>query len=164
MELQVIARSFADPGADPWSATVNYGDGAGAETLVLSGKSFALSHTYMLAGTFTVTVRISDDDATSSRSQFVTVIAPSQGLSEAAGLVDELANAAGLNSGNANSLSSKIDAALKQLGNGNSVPAANQLRALLREIDAMILSGRVNARGAEALQAMVSRVIRSISL
>ena len=163
-ETYSATGSFADPGADPWSATVNYGDGAGVETLVLSGKNFALSHTYMLAGTFTVTVRVADDDASSSRSQFVTVIAPSQGLTQAAGMVNDLANAAGLNSGNANSLNAKIDAAQKQLGNGNTTPAANQLRALLREIDAMVLSGRVNARDAEPLQAMVNRVIRSISL
>ena len=26
--------SFSDPGADAWTATVNYGDGAGAETLL----------------------------------------------------------------------------------------------------------------------------------
>jgi hypothetical protein len=163
-ETYSVTGSFADPGADPWSGTVNYGDGAGVETLVLSGKNFALSHTYMLAGTFTVTVRVADDDASSSRSQFVTVIAPSQGLTQAAGMVNDLANAAGLNSGNANSLNAKIDAAQKQLERGNTTPAANQLRALLREIDAMILSGRVNAQDAEPLQAMVNRVIRSISL
>lgn len=79
-------------------------------------------------------------------------------------MVNDLANAAGLNSGNANSLNAKIDAAQKQLENGNSTPAANLLRALLREIDAMILSGRVTAQDAQALQAMIGRVIRSISL
>ena len=163
-ETYNASGSFADPGADPWSATVNYGDGAGVETLILSGQTFALSHTYMLAGTFTVTVRVSDDDASSSRSQFVTVIAASEALTQVAGMVNDLANAAGLNSGNTNSLNAKIDAALNQVENGNSVSAANQLRALLREIDAMILSGRVTAQDAQALQAMVGRVIRSISL
>jgi len=79
-------------------------------------------------------------------------------------MVNDLANAAGLSAGNANSLSAKIDAAMKQLENGNTTAAANQLRALLREIDAMILSGRVAAQDAEALQAMVGRVIGSISL
>jgi DNA/RNA endonuclease G (NUC1) len=162
-ETYSATGSFTDPGADPWSATVNYGDNASVEILLLSGKTFTLSHTYLAPGRFTVTVRVSDDDATATRTQSVTVLAPSQGLSEAVGLVQDLANAAGLNSGNANSLNAKIDAALKQLANGNSVPAANQLRALLREIDAMILSGRVNARDAEPLQAIVNRVIRSIS-
>jgi endonuclease G len=64
--------SFSDPGADTWTATVNYGDGAGNETLVLSDKTFALSHTYLTTGAFVVTVRVSDDDVTSSRTQLVT--------------------------------------------------------------------------------------------
>lgn len=155
--------SFSDPGADAWTATVNYGDGGGAETLLLSGKTFALSHTYMVAGTFTVTVRVSDDDATSSRTQFVTVIAPAQALDQASAMVRDLARRSGLNLGNANSLSSKIDAAQAQLGSGNTGPAANQLQALLHELDAMIRSGRVTAADGAALRAMVARVIQSIS-
>jgi hypothetical protein len=94
----------------------------------------------------------------------VTVLAPSEGLTQAARLVQDLASAAGLNAGNANSLNGKIDAALKQLESGNSVPAANQLRALLRELDAMVGSGRVTEQDALPLRTMVSRVIRSISL
>jgi len=156
--------SFVDPGADPWSATVNYGDGAGAETLVLNGKSFTLSHIYMTAGTFTVTVRVSDDDASSSRSQFVTVITPTDGLGQATAMVDDLASAAGLNSGNAGSLSAKIDAARQQLEQGNTTPAGNQLRAALHELDALVASGRVTAQDAEPLRTMLSRVIRAISL
>jgi DNA/RNA endonuclease G (NUC1) len=163
-ETYSASGSFADPGADPWSARVNYGEGAGEETLLLSGKTFSLSHTYMMAGDFTVTVRVSDDDVSSSRSQSVTVIGPSPALSQAADMVRDLAATAGLNSGNANSLNAKLDAAQQQIGNGNSVPAANQLRSLLRELDAMIGSGRVTADDAEALRTMVSRVIRSISL
>jgi len=110
-----------------------------------------------------VTVRVSDDDATSSRTQFVTVIAPAQALDQASAMVRDLARRSGLNSGNANSLSSKIDAAQEQLGNGNTNPAANQLQALLHELDAMIRSGRVTAADAAALRAMVTRVIQSIS-
>jgi DNA/RNA endonuclease G (NUC1) len=155
--------SFSDPGADPWTATVNYGEGAGAETLVLNGKTFVLSHIYLAAGAFTVTVRVSDDDVTSSRTQFVTVIAPTQALNQASDMITDLARRSGLNSGNANSLSSKIDAAQQQLGSGNTNPAANQLRALLHELDAMIRSGRVTAADAAALRIMVTRVIQSIS-
>ena len=49
------------PGADTWTATVDYGDGGGG-ALALDGKTFALSHTYLVAGTFTVTVTVFDDD------------------------------------------------------------------------------------------------------
>jgi hypothetical protein len=163
-ETYSASGSFSDPGQDPWSATANYGDNGSVESLLLNGKTFVLSHTYMGAGLFTVTVRVSDDDATGTRTQSVTVLAPSEGLTQAARLVQDLASTADLNAGNANSLNAKIDAALKQLENGNSVPAANQLRALLRELDAMVGSGRVTEQDAQPLRTMVTRVIRSISL
>jgi hypothetical protein len=155
--------SFTDPGADAWAATVNYGEGAGAEALVLNGKSFVLSHTYLVAGSFTVTVRVSDDDATSSRAQVVTVVAPTQALDQAADMVRDLAIKSGLNLGNTNSLDSKIDAAQKQLAKGNTNPAANQLQAALNELDAMIRSGRVTAADAATLRSMLTRVIQSIT-
>ena len=53
---------FTDPGADTWTATVDYGDGSGVETLALDGKTFSLSHTYASFGTFTVRVSVTDKD------------------------------------------------------------------------------------------------------
>jgi PKD repeat protein len=60
--------SFTDPGADFWSATVNYGDGSGTQTLDLIAKFFALKHTYADNGLYTVTVGVKDDDETSTES------------------------------------------------------------------------------------------------
>ncbi|MDP2662215.1 MAG: PKD domain-containing protein, partial [Dehalococcoidia bacterium] len=54
--------SFTDPGADTWTATVNYGDGSGVQALTLSGKTFSLSHVYADNGSFTVNVCVTDDD------------------------------------------------------------------------------------------------------
>jgi len=54
--------TFTDPGADTWSATVNYGDGSGVQPLTLSGKAFSLSHVYADNGSYTVTVKVTDDD------------------------------------------------------------------------------------------------------
>jgi uncharacterized delta-60 repeat protein len=54
--------SFTDPGADTWTATVDYGTGAGPTNLSLVGKSFDLSQVYATAGTYTVTVAVEDDD------------------------------------------------------------------------------------------------------
>ena len=34
--------SFTDPGADTWTATVDYGDGSGVQSLALVGKTFGL--------------------------------------------------------------------------------------------------------------------------
>src|SRR5262249_34061106 len=65
-ETYTAAGSFTDPGVDPWTATVDYGDGSGATPLALSGMSFALAHTYGSAGAFTVTVSVSDDHVTTT--------------------------------------------------------------------------------------------------
>ena len=55
--------SFTDPGADTWTATVNYGDGGGNQSLTLNpNKTFSLSHQYLQDGVFTVTVSINDGD------------------------------------------------------------------------------------------------------
>src|SRR5262249_34958372 len=48
--------SFLDPGADTWTATVNYGDGTGEHTLSLTGKAFSLASPAYTAGDHTVTV------------------------------------------------------------------------------------------------------------
>jgi DNA/RNA endonuclease G (NUC1) len=162
-ETYTANGSFTDPGADAWSATVNYGDGSATETLILNGKSFTLAHTYVAQGTFTVTVRVADDDVTSSQTQSVTVLSAAQALTQAGTLIGELAADAGLNSGIENSLRSKLAAAQKQIAAGNTTAASNQLQALLNEIDAMTRSGRVSASSAQDLVTMVTRVIRSIT-
>src|SRR5439155_13639447 len=72
--------SFTDPGSDTWTATVNYGDGSGTNPLSLVGKTFSLSHTYDDNGSYTVTVKVTDDDGGSGQATFqVTVnnVAPS---------------------------------------------------------------------------------------
>ncbi|MGA8015177.1 MAG: HD domain-containing phosphohydrolase [Candidatus Dormiibacterota bacterium] len=55
--------SFSDAnlGTDQFSATVDYGDGGGAQPLSLNGSSFSLSYQYPALGTFTVTVTVTDE-------------------------------------------------------------------------------------------------------
>ncbi|HEX4796685.1 MAG TPA: PKD domain-containing protein [Humisphaera sp.] len=58
-----IGGSFTDPGADTWTAVVNYGDGTGNLPLTLAAdKTFSLNHTYSSAGTFSILVSVTDDD------------------------------------------------------------------------------------------------------
>jgi hypothetical protein len=55
--------TFSDPGTtETYWATVNYGDGSGGLVLVLTGKSFTLDHAYGTAGTYTVTVAVTDSE------------------------------------------------------------------------------------------------------
>jgi DNA/RNA endonuclease G (NUC1)/PKD repeat protein len=71
-----VSGTFTDPGADTWSATVNYGDGSGVQALSLSGMGFQLQHTYTTPGTFTVTVVVSDGEGSDTRTASVTQAPP----------------------------------------------------------------------------------------
>ncbi|UCD08626.1 MAG: hypothetical protein JSU79_09735 [Dehalococcoidales bacterium] len=55
--------SFTDLDTDTWTATVDYGDGSGAQLLTLnSDKTFNLSHLYLDNGAYTVTVTVNSGD------------------------------------------------------------------------------------------------------
>ncbi len=69
--------TFADPGADMWTATVDYGDGSGAQPLALAGNSFSLGHVYGTPGQYTVTVTVADDDSGTGSASFVVTVVPS---------------------------------------------------------------------------------------
>jgi PKD repeat protein len=53
--------SFTDSDSTSWSATVDYGDGSGEQNLVLNGKDFTMDHLYPAVGTYTVTVKVTDN-------------------------------------------------------------------------------------------------------
>lgn len=79
------AGQFSDPGLDTWKAYVNYGDGRGEQELSLSeGKTFNLRHVYPTKGSYTVTVRVEDNDGGEGRASFAVkvkdyVISPKAG-------------------------------------------------------------------------------------
>jgi hypothetical protein len=65
------AGSFIDPSPDTWTATVNYGDGGGVQTLTLNpNKTFNLGHVYTKKGTYRVIVKVTDDDGTVGTATF----------------------------------------------------------------------------------------------
>ncbi|MCG3148875.1 MAG: hypothetical protein PCFJNLEI_02324 [Verrucomicrobiae bacterium] len=66
--------SFVDPDLNTWTATVNYGDGAGTQALsLMTNKTFALSRMYADDGVYAVAVSVSDGGTTGNDSLTVTV-------------------------------------------------------------------------------------------
>jgi hypothetical protein len=59
---------FADPGADAWSGTVDYGDGTGSHPLAIdpATRTYTLEHTFAATGLYNVTVHLDDGDDTTS--------------------------------------------------------------------------------------------------
>ncbi|MEM8532387.1 MAG: Ig-like domain-containing protein [Chloroflexota bacterium] len=52
--------SFTDPDSSSWTVTADYGDGSNPTTLERNGNQFALDHTYIDDGEYTVTVSVDD--------------------------------------------------------------------------------------------------------
>ena len=160
-ETYSAAGSFSDPGTDVWSATVDYGDGGGAQPLTLVGKSFAVSHTYTTADTVTLVVSVTDDGgATGSSSATIRVITPLAATQDLAQQVQLLAEAGAIVGQQVQPLLASLDAASKQIARGYNAPAANELGAFVNKLNAAVLSGRMSAHAAQQLTAMATRIER----
>jgi FIMAH domain-containing protein/PKD domain-containing protein len=130
--------------------------------LLLGGKTFSLSHTYVTAGSFTVTLRVTDDDETVSRSATITVVTPAQAVSGAIAMVAALEASGKVSAGNASSLRVKLESARAALERGNSNAATGKLNALLHELDAMVGSDRLTPHDVQPLRELVERVVGSV--
>jgi DNA/RNA endonuclease G (NUC1) len=84
------------------------------------------------------------------------------GMQDEMALVDALVAAGKINRGNGNSLQAKLEAAAAAVDRGDTSAAANQLEALLRELDAMD-NKRLSAADASALRAAVVALIASVT-
>jgi DNA/RNA endonuclease G (NUC1) len=132
------AGAFSDPGADAWTATVNWGDGSASETVPLSSRNFSLTHIYTAGGTYTVTIDIADDDTSTSGMHTVTVAQPAPGLAAALPLIDRLVATGKMPRSVGTLMKAEVIAAQVLIGRGNQ-PAANAiLRALVVQIDLLV--------------------------
>ena len=161
-ETYAASAGFTDPGADSWTGTVNYGDGSGTTTLALSGKTFSLSHAYSSAGTFTVTVQISDDDVSSSRSQSIVVLLPAEGLTGALTLLQQLVNNGAIKRSHSLQLMVALTLAIKELGEGSTELALLHLDRSLKEINSLVTQGKATADDLAALKALLTRIRQSV--
>jgi DNA/RNA endonuclease G (NUC1) len=153
--------TFADPGADSFTAQVSWGDGT-AGSVAISDTSIALSHLYTKAGANVVTVTVTDDDAgAGSASATVQVRTPLQGIDDLAALVNAFPLTATFNHGERNALLSKLEAAGRALERGNATPAVNVLDAFANQIRALVGNGSLSAAQGDQALSLATRVSRS---
>jgi DNA/RNA endonuclease G (NUC1)/uncharacterized protein YjdB len=159
-ESYQAAGSFTDPGADTWTATVNYGAGAGP--LALSGKTFQLSHGYATAGSYTVTVTVRDDEGgEGARTAQVTVLSAGDGVQALTEMVVAFQAAGKLASTEAQPLSATLSAAGRSLA-ADRPSSVNQIGAFINQVEALQLSGRLSAADAGTLITYARRILASI--
>ena len=127
--------SFTDPGADTWTATVDYGDGGGAQPIALDGFSFILSHSYGAGDEepYTVTVCVTDDDGGVGCDNFeVEVLSASDQITLLATTIEEMH----LHPGMSESLLSKLATIPASIEAGMMTRACNQLGAFSNHVEA----------------------------
>ena len=154
-----FAGSFSDPGTlDTHVATWNFGDGTIGTSNFGPGGSADISatHTYASAGTYNVTLTVTDDDGGMGQaSTQVVVQTPQQAVAAIAARIQQLSS---LNSGQKNSLIAKLNAASDAIGRGDTTAAQNQLNAFLNELQADVNAGKVSSAEAVNLRAAVHAV------
>jgi hypothetical protein len=157
-----LTGSFTDPGADIWTATIDWGDGSGPAPLALTGTNFTASHPYPTPGTFTATVRISDDHATATSTALITVAHRPPAVADALALVAQLAAAHKLGAATAALLTSELRAAQTALDRGNNLTALIWLRAVTLEVNLLTALRLLPAADAAALQGTLADLIQSL--
>ncbi|MBE3012137.1 hypothetical protein IL992_23485 [Microbispora sp. NEAU-D428] len=66
---------FTDADSTSWTATVDYGDGSGAQPVTPSAdKRIGLEHQWVSAGTYTVTVKVKDDGGLEATGKFAVTV------------------------------------------------------------------------------------------
>ncbi len=61
-EAVQVSGSFADPGNDLWTATIDFGDGSPLQPLALAQMQFDATYQYAAPGEYTITIAVDDGD------------------------------------------------------------------------------------------------------
>jgi hypothetical protein len=155
--IPMSAAASTDADGQALTYDWDFGDGT-------TGSGINVTHSYSAAGTYTVRVIVTDpltlaDTVTTT----ATIITPQAAIANARAIISQLQTAGKLGKGNANSLSSKLDAALASLARGNPAAAANQLSAMRSEINSLVADGVVAASDVAALLDLLNHLIDSLS-
>lgn len=162
-ETYAATGTFADPGADVWSGSVDFGDATGAQSLALDAHSFTLSHVYRNAGSFTVAVQVSDGQATGAGTERITVLTAVDGVAQAEGLVRQLIQAGKLGQAASVTLLAKLEVAKLALERGHGRADEALFVSVRNEIDLLVRLGKTTATDVAPLRALVARLIQVAS-
>jgi hypothetical protein len=155
--ISMSAAGSTDADAQALTYAWNFGDGATA-----SGVN--VTHTYSAPGNYTVTVIVTDpltlaDTVTTT----ATIITAAAAIENARTIVNQLQTAGKLGKGNAKSLTTKLDAALRSIASGSPATAANQLNAMRNEINSLVTEGVLAASDAAPLLELLASIIDAIT-
>jgi PKD repeat protein len=156
-----VSGSFTDPGADRWTASVDWGDGSAPSQALLNGHDFSLVHVYGSAGTFTVSVTIADDDASGSATGSVTVNSPASILAGAPALIDQLVQGGRITRSAGNLLKAEIAAAQDLFNGGKPAAATVLLRATVAELDLLVRLRVLTTADVSPLRSLLLQAIGS---
>ena len=136
----------------------DFGDGS-------TGSGVAVSHTWANTGTYAVRLIVTDtrglaDTATATAS--ITMLPHATGIARARAGVRGLVGDGWINAGQGNSMTVKLDAALRSLERGSDSAAIGQLGAFLNELNALVQSGRITDAQAAPMRDVITRVLQNL--
>ena len=137
-----FSGAFTDPGtADGHTVKWDFADGNSSSSSYGPGGSatFNVNHAFASAGTYIVTLSVTDDDNGLGTSQITVVVqSPADATGALIGYVPTLTN---LNHGQQNALISTLNAAIDALNRGDNKAAVNQLDAFENKVSAFGKAG-----------------------
>jgi DNA/RNA endonuclease G (NUC1)/uncharacterized protein YjdB len=150
--LQLDASASSDPDGDAITFAWSFGDGA-------TGTGATPTHTYAEAGSYTVTLRVTDSNgAWGTATTAVTVVGPLQMVDALRQSVRDLVDAGRLTPNRASGLYATLNAARVSVERGNASAAHGQLGAFVNEVDALVRSRQLAEADGAALAGEAERI------